>query len=84
MRCMSAVVQNQVRARGCAEALLGLTKHDTQVGANMTAQTTARWQITPKPGSVPITHRCAQRTHVSARTSSIGSKIANAPKTIEQ
>eukprot|EP00957_Ditylum_brightwellii_P035004 2653419-Ditylum_brightwellii.AAC.1 len=30
MRCMRAVVQNQVSAQGCAEALPGLTKHDTQ------------------------------------------------------
>eukprot|EP00957_Ditylum_brightwellii_P046953 3563998-Ditylum_brightwellii.AAC.1 len=56
MHCMGAVVQNQVSAQGCAEALSGLTKRDTRVGANTTAQTTTRRQITPKPGSVPIAH----------------------------
>eukprot|EP00957_Ditylum_brightwellii_P191702 14593878-Ditylum_brightwellii.AAC.1 len=56
MCCMRTVVQNQVSARGCAKAFLGLTKRDTQVEANMTAWTTARWRITPKPGSVPIVH----------------------------
>eukprot|EP00957_Ditylum_brightwellii_P151622 11546781-Ditylum_brightwellii.AAC.1 len=61
-----------------AEALLGLTRCDTRVGANTTARTTARWQIMPKPGSVPIAHRCAQHTYVSNKTKSIGSKVANA------
>eukprot|EP00957_Ditylum_brightwellii_P067429 5118405-Ditylum_brightwellii.AAC.1 len=56
MRCMRTVVQKQVSAQGCAEALPGLTKRDTRVGANTTARTTARWQIMPKPGSVPIAH----------------------------
>eukprot|EP00957_Ditylum_brightwellii_P058887 4465081-Ditylum_brightwellii.AAC.1 len=38
------------------EALPGLTKRDTRVGANTTARKMVRWQITPKPGSVPIAH----------------------------
>eukprot|EP00957_Ditylum_brightwellii_P026930 2035856-Ditylum_brightwellii.AAC.1 len=79
MRCMHAVVLNQVSVRGGAEALLRHTKRDTRVGANTTAQTTARQQITPKPGSVPIAHMCAQHTYVSNKTNSIGSKVANAP-----
>eukprot|EP00957_Ditylum_brightwellii_P172042 13097550-Ditylum_brightwellii.AAC.1 len=56
MHCMHAVVLNQVNVQWCVEALPGLTKHDTQVGANMTAQKTNRQQKRPKPGSVPIAH----------------------------
>eukprot|EP00957_Ditylum_brightwellii_P012676 958523-Ditylum_brightwellii.AAC.1 len=43
MRCMRAVVQNQVSVQGCAEALPRLNKCDTWIGANTTARTTAKW-----------------------------------------
>eukprot|EP00957_Ditylum_brightwellii_P061151 4640237-Ditylum_brightwellii.AAC.1 len=56
MHCMCAVVLSQVSAQGCAEALLGIPKGDTWVGANTTAWTTA------KPGSLPNARMCTQHT----------------------
>eukprot|EP00957_Ditylum_brightwellii_P136508 10410446-Ditylum_brightwellii.AAC.1 len=67
-----------------AEALPGLPKCETNVGANMTSRTTARRQITPKPGALPNARMCVQQTYISNNTISIGSKLTNAQQTNEQ
>eukprot|EP00957_Ditylum_brightwellii_P013705 1033471-Ditylum_brightwellii.AAC.1 len=52
MCCMRKVLTSQVHMQGCAKALSGLSRAESQYGSKLVGQTTARCRKTHEPGRI--------------------------------